>query len=139
MSEVVINYESRLNQDPRWAMSEGDDGISYVNLPTLIELKLASGMSGADRMKDLADVQELIKILALSRDDAVKLNSYVSAEFRTLWESVHGTATRFLKEWHLSEGVSQIHSWDNLINSVDQDLELLNDMRESGVAIDTAR
>ena len=24
MSEVVINYESRLNQDPRWAMSEGD-------------------------------------------------------------------------------------------------------------------
>ena len=34
------------------------DGIRYLNLPTLIELKLASGMSNTDRLKDLADVQD---------------------------------------------------------------------------------
>jgi hypothetical protein len=36
--------------------------VAFVtNLPTLIELKLASGMTNAGRLKDLADVQELIK------------------------------------------------------------------------------
>jgi hypothetical protein len=43
------------------------DGIKYLELPVLIELKLASGMSNPDRIKDLADVQELIKLLALTR------------------------------------------------------------------------
>ena len=36
------------------------DGIAYLNLPTLIELKLASGMSSLQRGKDLVDVQALI-------------------------------------------------------------------------------
>ncbi|HZN00770.1 MAG TPA: hypothetical protein VFB70_15310, partial [Pyrinomonadaceae bacterium] len=38
------------------------DGVKFVTLEKLIELKLASGISAADRLKDLADVQELIKI-----------------------------------------------------------------------------
>lgn len=52
--------------DPRQAAVE-IDAIKFVNLPMLVELKLASGMTGSDRMKDLADVQELIKILNLPR------------------------------------------------------------------------
>jgi hypothetical protein len=40
------------------------DGVKYLGLPSLIELKLASGMTNASRMKDLADVLELIKIMA---------------------------------------------------------------------------
>jgi hypothetical protein len=36
------------------------DGIKFVTLPKLIELKLASGISAPDRLKDLADVHELI-------------------------------------------------------------------------------
>ena len=39
------------------------DGIRYVDLPTLVELKLASGMTSLGRLKDLADVQEPIKRL----------------------------------------------------------------------------
>src|SRR5579862_2118440 len=38
------------------------NGAKYIRLPKLIELKLASGMTGANRLKDLADVQELIKV-----------------------------------------------------------------------------
>src|SRR5262245_15020634 len=38
-------------------------GIRVVNLPTLIELKLASGMTNRNRLKDMADVQELIRVL----------------------------------------------------------------------------
>lgn len=33
------------------------DGIRFVSLEKLIELKLASGMTAGDRLKDLADVQ----------------------------------------------------------------------------------
>jgi hypothetical protein len=39
--------------------------IKVITLPTLIELKLASGLSGADRVKDLGDTQELIKFFQL--------------------------------------------------------------------------
>jgi len=56
-----------------------------VNLPTLVELKLASGMTGAGRLKDLADVQELIKLLNLPADFGESLNPYVRDKFAELW------------------------------------------------------
>jgi len=56
-------------------------GVKCLNLHTLIELKLASGMSGAGRLKDLADVQELIKALNLDRAFAEQLNPYVRDKF----------------------------------------------------------
>jgi hypothetical protein len=61
------------------------DGIRYVDLPTLIQLKLASGISSAGRLKDLADVQELIRILALPTSFADQLNPYVQNKFHELW------------------------------------------------------
>ena len=64
------------------------DGISYLNLPTLIELKLASGISNAARIKDLGDVVELIKALKLAKDFGEKLNPYVRAKFDELWDAV---------------------------------------------------
>lgn len=42
-------------------------GIRYLALERLVELTLASGMTHAGRIKDLADVQELIRILASMR------------------------------------------------------------------------
>jgi hypothetical protein len=66
------------------------DGISYLNLPTLIELKLASGISGAGRRKDLGDVQELIKALDLPRDFGARLNEYVRPMYEELYDEVHG-------------------------------------------------
>jgi hypothetical protein len=62
------------------------NGIKYLGLSTLIELKLASGMTNPGRLKDLADVQELIKTLALSRDFAKQLNPYVRGKFEELWK-----------------------------------------------------
>ena len=41
------------------------DGIRYLALNTLVELKLASGMTNPGRLKDLGDVQELIRALNL--------------------------------------------------------------------------
>lgn len=60
------------------------DQILYVNLQTLIELKLASGMTNPNRLKDLADVQELTKRLNLSKNYADALHPYVQEKFRDL-------------------------------------------------------
>ena len=57
-----------------------EDGVFYLRLPALVELKLASGMTGADRMKDLADVQELIKLLSLPEDFVEQLAPYVQVK-----------------------------------------------------------
>jgi hypothetical protein len=65
------------------------DGIKFLNLQQLVELKLASGMTNTARMKDLADVQELIKELALSEEFADQLDPYVRDKYRELWTTVH--------------------------------------------------
>jgi hypothetical protein len=64
------------------------DGVKFPTLEKLIELKLASGMTAPHRLKDLADVQELIKIRGLSGEFAEKLNSYVRGKFLDLLEAV---------------------------------------------------
>jgi predicted nucleotidyltransferase len=70
------------------------DGVRFVTLEKLIELKLASGMTAPDRLKDLADVQELIKVRALGRDFAERLDVYVRARFLELLRAVEGASRR---------------------------------------------
>ena len=65
------------------------DGIKYLNLPTLIELKLASGMSNPRRGKDLIDVEALIDQLRLPETFAEQLNPYVREEYRNRWRIVN--------------------------------------------------
>lgn len=60
------------------------DGVKTITLEKLIELKLASGMTGAGRRKDLADVQELIRILRLETAFAERLDPYAQAMFLEL-------------------------------------------------------
>jgi hypothetical protein len=64
------------------------DGVKFPTLEKLIELKLASGMTAPDRLKDLADVQELIKIRDLSSEFAEKLNPYVRGKYLDLLGAV---------------------------------------------------
>ena len=64
------------------------NGVRVISLEKLIELKLASGMTAPDRLKDLADVQELIKIRGLSADYAGRLDSYVREKFLELVDAV---------------------------------------------------
>lgn len=62
--------------------------IHYLNLPTLLELKLASGISNPSRAKDIGDAVELIRTLNLMRSFGEKLNPYVQAKFYELWDAV---------------------------------------------------
>ncbi len=60
------------------------DGFRIINLPGLITLKLASGMTNPDRLKDLADVQELIRNARLNERIAEELHPYVRGKFLEL-------------------------------------------------------
>ena len=73
--------------DPAGAAIE-IDGIRFLALERLVELKLASGMSHAGRLKDLADVQELIRALGLPRAFAERLDPSVRAKFEELRAAV---------------------------------------------------
>lgn len=70
------------------------DGLWVVQLEKLIELKLASGLSAPHRLKDLADVQELIVHLKLPLKIAEKLDASVRPEYERLW----GAAQQASKE-----------------------------------------
>lgn len=63
------------------------DGLQCIRLESLIELKLASGLSSPDRMKDISDVYELIKRRALPRELGDSLNDYVRAKYLELWQT----------------------------------------------------
>jgi len=63
-------------------------GIRYLSLPSLVELKIASGMTNLGRLKDLADVQELIKTIGLPVEFADELNPYVRDKYLELWRGI---------------------------------------------------
>ncbi len=70
------------------------DGLQMVDLRTLIELKLASGISASDRLKDLADVQELIRVLNLPLEIASQLDGSVREEYLKLWSAIEQSRKR---------------------------------------------
>jgi hypothetical protein len=75
--------------DPAHAAIDGDR-FKILALPTLIELKLASGMTAPHRLKDLADVIELIRLTSLPETLANSLNPYVREKYLELWRAAQG-------------------------------------------------
>ena len=80
--------------DPSGAAVE-IDGIRYLGLPHLVELKLASGMTNPGRLKDLADVQQLIKTLNLPAAFESELNPYVREKYAELWKGAREDTSEF--------------------------------------------
>ena len=64
------------------------EGIRFVTLPKLVELKLASGMTNELRAKDLGDVIELITTLELPPGFGEQLDPFVRGRFVDLAEKV---------------------------------------------------
>jgi hypothetical protein len=72
--------------------------VQVVTLEKLIELKLASGMTAPDRLKDLADVQELIKVRGLTSEFAEALNPYVREQYSQLYRAIEKARERDREE-----------------------------------------
>jgi hypothetical protein len=70
--------------DPRDAAVAGKK-YRVVSLHSLVEMKLASGMTAPHRLQDLADVLRLIREADLPRDFGARLDPYVQDKFEELW------------------------------------------------------
>ncbi len=72
--------------DPADARIERD-GVQWLDLPSLINIKLASGIAVPARLRDLADVQELIRVLKLPEDFSHDLQGFVRERYLELWDA----------------------------------------------------
>jgi len=83
--------------DPSQAV-EIVNGIKCLNLVSLVEMKLASGMTAPERLADFGDVIKLARILALGESFSEKLNPYVRPKFEELVMDKRGSQ-RFKLLW----------------------------------------
>ena len=118
--------------DPRTVSFEAE-GISYINLQKLVELKLASGMTNPGRLKDLSDVLELIKVLDLPIDFADQLNPFVGGKFKELWKEAR---TRYVTTWRNKWLTAEAKSIDDMISMLRAAADQLDQMRKDGVVLD---
>ena len=76
--------------DPAVAAERGAR-VALLPLAMFLELKLASGMTAPDRLRDLADVQELIRIEQLPRGLSDRLDPFVRDKYVELWQAVESS------------------------------------------------
>jgi hypothetical protein len=76
--------------DPASAAVRGER-FALLPLPTLMELKLASGMTAPHRLRDLADVIELIRKNEVEEGFSESLHPYVREKFRELWQAAQAS------------------------------------------------
>jgi hypothetical protein len=114
------------------------DGIRYINLASLLELKLASGMTNPERMKDLADVIELIKVQSLPATFGDGLNPFVHDKYQQLWKDAQPSAKRYIKLWRNKWLTSEAHSLQGMIDGLVIAAESLRAMLTDGVTLDPA-
>jgi Uncharacterised nucleotidyltransferase len=122
--------------DPIGASTEAE-GIRFLNLIPLIELKLASGLSAPHRRKDLVDVQELIKALSLPKDFAGNLRKSVAEEYNRLWSEVNAPR-RFIMVWRNKWLTSEATTLQEMVVGLRSAAETLEAMLKDGVILDNA-
>lgn len=115
------------------AVSVKLDGISYLNLQTLVELKLASGMTNPGRLKDLSDVLELTKLLNLPEDFSTQLNPYVREKYSELWKQAR---TRYVTLWRNKWLTAEAKTIDEMIDLLRHAADTLDAMRRDGVVLE---
>jgi hypothetical protein len=112
------------------------DGIQYINLPALVELKLASGMTSPERMKDLSDVLELIRVLDLPAGFAAQLNPFVREKYEELRKDAHPTAKRYVTVWRNKWLTAEAKSLKDMADGLQSAADLLRSMLADGVFLD---
>lgn len=73
--------------NPELVIDVSEEGLPYISLPTLLELKIACGMTTIHRPRDLDDVIQLIKVNKLSQAYGETLNPFVQQKFSELWQA----------------------------------------------------
>jgi hypothetical protein len=69
------------------SIAKAESSYRVLDLRTLIELKIASGISAADRLVDLADVLALVRANKLPLEFADSLHPFVREKYSELWRA----------------------------------------------------
>jgi hypothetical protein len=113
------------------------EGVKFVGLHRLIELKLASGMTGGpDRAKDIVDVQQLIKLLQLPRCVDEDLHEYVRGRYDQLWDELHAVKKKYVLLWRNKFLAVDAKSIDDMIETLSSAADALRRMKADGVTLD---
>jgi hypothetical protein len=118
--------------DPKTVSFEAD-GISYINLQKLVELKLASGMTNPGRLKDLSDILELIKALDLPINFSNQLDPFVRNKYEELWKEAR---KRYITIWRNKWLTAEAKSIEEMIDMLRSAANYLDQMRKDGVLLE---
>lgn len=111
-------------------------GVQVVSLKMLIELKLASGMTAPDRIKDLADVQELIRLKVFPKAFAEQLHPYVQSKFVELWDATFGKPKKYVTLWRNKWLTAEAKSLEEMAASLEDAARTLRAMLADGIRLD---
>lgn len=118
------------------AVAVEKSGIKILGLPSLVELKLASGMTSRDRQKDLVDVQELIKLLSLPLSFGTGLSAYVQDKYAELWQAARPSTRRYLRLWRNKWLTAQASSIEEMAEALQSAAAQLQAMKADGVTLE---
>ncbi len=123
--------------DPAATEPVEHEGVKYIGLAALIELKLASGMTGGpDRAKDLVDVQQLITTRQLPRAFDDKLHAHVRSKFTDLWDGLRATPKRFIRLWRNKSLTASAASVTEMAVMLERAAAELRQMQADGVVLE---
>jgi hypothetical protein len=91
---------------------------------------------GADRAKDLVDVQQLIKILHLQRDFALRLHEDLRAQYHELWDGLYAAPKKYMRRWQSKLLTRDVGSIDEMIEILGDAGAELREMKADGVMLD---
>jgi hypothetical protein len=117
------------------SVCELDEAISYVNLPTLLTLKLAAWSDGHGSLRDFADVQELVKTLYLKKTLEVELHPAVRSAYTEICKSIEASSGPFLLLWDTQDNIGDVKTIDELIERDSRDRAQLEAMKMAGIEI----
>jgi|CZKU01.1.fsa_nt_gi hypothetical protein len=123
--------------DPADVESVMLEGVKFVGLHRLIELKLASGMTGGPhRAKDIVDVQQLIKLLQLPRSVDNSLHEYVRSKYDQLWDELQAVKKKYVLLWRNKFLTIDSKSIDDMIETSSGAADELRRMKADGITLD---
>ncbi len=115
------------------------DGIRYIKLVALIELKLAAGMSNTEGLRDLADVIDLVQALRLPRSLGDDLPESLRESYGRQWLDAQLHVERYLTAWPSAGIPAGVKHLGELIAFSKEGVATLQAMLEDGVTLDARR
>jgi hypothetical protein len=120
--------------DPQVAADTSFD-ISVLNIPWLVTLKLASGLSGQNREKDFVDISALIEAKQLPLELADSLPPMVRDKYVELWKKYDAAQPRFVRIFPV-EAANVQPTWDAFRKLISSMTDQTSEMEREGISLE---